>query len=168
MKSQSFFQAKTQGKSCSIEYSPWGIAVKVPLGRRCREDVFHVHIEGGEDLREFVDQRNVDVALDVFNDFGRLGNLESANVANVFRGQASIQRDQCGADVGVRTANHASHPTNAVGGISGIETLGTVCDFQVFANLQSEFFDYGRPRLCGDAWRQLYKNSRSSGKTDSQ
>ena len=72
------------GDAVTADTNTGGVSVEVPLGGGCGEHIFDVDIQSGEDSSQFVDQSDVDVALNVFDDLGSLGDFEFADVADVF------------------------------------------------------------------------------------
>ena len=128
-----------------------GVAMEVPLGRRCREDFLDVNIEGRENASQFVHQGDVNVALHVFNHFSRLSDFEFTDVANILAGKLAVKLNQNLAHFGVGAADDASDLTDAVGGIAWIEAFGTIGDFKIFADDKTQFVHDGHPCLCRDA-----------------
>jgi hypothetical protein len=59
---------------------------KFHLVAGCGENIFDVDIQGWENSSQFVDEGDVDVALNVFDDFGCFCHFEFADITNILAG----------------------------------------------------------------------------------
>ncbi len=142
---------RVHGNAVPAHADARGVAVKVPLRGGCRQHVFHVNVHGREDAGEFIDQRDVDVALYVFDDLGRLSDLELTDVTDILARELAVQLDQRFTHLRIGTTDDSRHGTNTVGGIARIEALRTIGYFDVFADGHVQGFDQRQPCMSRHA-----------------
>ncbi len=143
---------RVNGDAVAANTDTWGVAMEVPLRCSSRKHVFDVHVHGGENTSEFVDQGDVDVALNIFNDLRSLCHLDFADIANIFTGELAVKLDQSLTHIGVCTAYYAGHGTDAMGSIAGVEAFGAVGNFHVVANRHAQVLNKRHPCLSRHAW----------------
>ncbi len=64
---------------------------EVPLGAGSNQDLFGVDVHALENHREFVHERDIDVALRVLDDLGRLGHLDARGLVRPCRDDRPIE-----------------------------------------------------------------------------
>ena len=89
-----------------------------------------------EDDRQFIDQRDVDVALGVLDDLGRLGNANAARLVRARDNDLAVQLvDELGY-LRRRSRRYLFDIRHAVGFVAGIDPLGTVANEEIHVEFQ--------------------------------
>ena len=124
--------------------------MEIPLCCCRREHILNVDIHRRENTGQLINQGNVDVTLNVFDDLSGFGYFQFPYVTNIFAGQLAVQLHQCFPHLWVGATDDPSDRTDPVSGITRIETLGTVGDFHILAHRHAQFIDERQPCLGGD------------------
>jgi hypothetical protein len=96
---------------------------EIPLGRGCGQDLRSVDPQAVEDNRDFVHERDVDVALRVLEDLGRFGDLDRRGATDAGGDDAAVE----GRELVGRRARIAGddlfHAAQVVHRVAGVDAL---------------------------------------------
>ena len=109
--------------------------MEVPFGPGGLQDLARLEPSSLNSLRQFVDEGDVDVALDVLDHLGGLGDADRARLVRAGRDDLAVDRiDQLG-DSGVDPEVILRCP-EAGAGIAGIDALGAVAGEEILLNIE--------------------------------
>src|SRR3569623_1828296 len=101
---------------------------EVPLAASGLEHLEGVDAHAMEQQREFIDQRDVDVALRVFDDLRGLGDADAARLVRAGRDDAAIHGVDIVSDFRRGARGHLDYGVDAVLLIARVDALGAVAD----------------------------------------
>ena len=109
---------------------------EVPLGACCIQNRLGVDVHPVEDLRQLVDQGNIDIALTVLDDFGRFGDANAIGAICAGGNNAGIKRINLVGRLCRRTRGYFDDIWQASGFIAGIDPLRTISNPKI--HIESE------------------------------
>lgn len=125
---------------------------EVPFRRGGLEDIGGVDAHEGEDLRELVDESDIDVALRVLDDLGGLGDLDRRGEMGSGRYDARIYPVDIFANLRCRAGGHLADLLHGVELVARIDALGRIAGEEVGVEFQAaDLLDHGDTLVFGDA-----------------
>ena len=104
---------------------------EVPFAAGGLQDLQGVDAELAEDQRQFVHQGDVEVALGVLDDLGRLGDADAAGHMGAGGDDLAVEGVDNGGDLGAGAAGDLFDGGQAVVGVAGVDALGAVAEVEV-------------------------------------
>ena len=104
---------------------------EIPLAAGGREDFLGIDFHAVEDHRQFVDQRDVDIALGVLDDLGGFGDADARCLVGAGRDDGPVDRvDEIGR-FGGRTRGDLDDVRQPMGLVAGVDALRAVADKKI-------------------------------------
>src|SRR6185437_8618951 len=118
---------------------------EVPLGRRGVQHVLGADTEPFEDQRQLVHQRDVEVALGVFDDLGGFGGLYAGRTMDARFDHTGISGRHAFQDLRILARNDLGDPFQCVLAVARVDPFRRIAEPKISSALQSRYLFKYRP-----------------------
>ena len=120
---------------------------EIPFCPRGRQHVAGIDIERLEDQRQFVHERDIEIALGIFDDLGRLGDLDRGRAVNAGRHDRSVNVGNDIERFRILRRDHLHDRLKTMLLVAGIDALRRIPDVEIRRRPSSPNIARGSARI---------------------